>query len=186
MYMTKEEEKIYKRQWYLAHKEEVKARSKKYFAEHKEEQLAKRKQRYEENKEAVLVKQKEYRDTHKEEIVERNKKYYYTKRGRAKNLIRKYIEYDKVHEKGICTLTEDWIIENIFTSSCVYCGDDNWEHLGCDRIDNSLPHTPDNVVCSCGICNAERSDLSTVEDFKQYRKYHPRFIDIKRNRVGLS
>src|SRR5690606_33775894 len=70
-------------------------------------------------------------------------------------------------------VTYIWIMENIFTSSCVYCGDSDWEHLGCDRIDNSKPHTPENCVCACGICNIERSDRCTVEEFKQYRETHP-------------
>lgn len=74
-------------------------------------------------------------------------------------------------------------MENIFTSKCIYCGDDNWEHLGCDRKDNSKPHTSDNIVCACGICNAERSDNYTVEEFIQYRKLHPRSIDIPKQPI---
>ena len=67
------------------------------------------------------------------------------------------------------------MIENIFKSSCVYCGDTNWEHLGCDRINNNLPHTTDNVICACGLCNVERQfNRMSVEEFIEYRKTHPR------------
>ena len=229
--MTKEAEKEYKHQWYLAHKEEVKARSKKYFAEHKEEQLAKNKLRYEQNKDAILARQKEYRDSHKEQIAETAKKYrdnggykrhhakykekrnaafreYYnehkeelnahhrefmkgyrkTKEGLALIRIANYRKEDKKYERGECTLTQDWFIENIFEKACVYCGDSNFEHLGADRIDNTNPHTPDNCVCACGICNVERQLKGMdVEGFKHYRLHNPRFIDLQeRKRKAFS
>lgn len=72
------------------------------------------------------------------------------------------------------TITADWIVEHIFNSRCIYCGDDNWEHLTPDRIDNTKPHTPDNCVCACWICNNDRKDRYTVEEFIEYRKTHPR------------
>ena len=72
-------------------------------------------------------------------------------------------------------ITPQWIEENLFSdgSKCIYCGDNNWKHLGADRIDNTKPHTPDNVVCSCAICNYERQNRFTVEEFIKYRKEHP-------------
>ena len=117
----------------------------------------------------------QYRQEHKEEKKKYCKHYRSTYFGRAKSLKSRYIQNDK--EKGFPTdknIDEDWIIENIFNSQCIYCGENNWRKLGCDRIDNTKGHTPDNCVCSCWDCNNDRKDKFTVEEFIQYRKLHPR------------
>ena len=105
--------------------------------------------------------------------------YYQKINGRSSILSSAYKSYDK--NKGFDVsnnITKDWIVENIFNGQkCVYCGDDDWTHLGADRIDNTKPHTPDNVVCACGLCNIERNERYTVEEFKEYRKLHPRSLD---------
>ena len=90
-------------------------------------------------------------------------------------LFRNYSRDDK--NRGLSVdqnIDRDWIIKNIFTSKCIYCGDDDWKHLGADRIANNKPHTPDNVVCACRLCNMERANRYSVEEFKEYRKLHPR------------
>ena len=132
-------------------------------------------QYYQKNKERKLKNQGEYRGTNKfrEWRREYDAKRRRTKKGRAHQLISTYVYADREKGYGDCTITEDWIISNIFNSSCIYCGDSDWKHLGADRIDNSKPHTPENCVCSCGICNCERGDRCTVEEFIEYRKTHP-------------
>lgn len=60
-----------------------------------------------------------------------------------------------------------WIVDNIFTNECIYCGESDWHKLGCDRKDNSKPHTKDNVVCCCTRCNKLRSDKFTVDEMKE-------------------
>jgi hypothetical protein len=110
---------------------------------------------------------------------ERRLRLYNTKEGRAYDLAKRYRALDA--EKGFDTsnnITAQWIIDNIFTQKCIYCGDADWKHLGADRIDNSKPHTPDNVVCACGICNGQRKDSYSMEDFIGYRELHPRDFDI--------
>lgn len=104
------------------------------------------------------------------------KKKYYTKDYRARYLVNAYSFADKKEGRGECTLTSEWIKENIFNSKCTYCGDSDWRHLGCDRIDNGLPHTPENCICSCGICNIEKNDKYSVEEFVEYRSKHPRHL----------
>lgn len=128
--------------------------------------------------------QKKYRDRHKEKLKEKNREqcrnYYNSKSGRAINIIHKYTQSDFEENRGACTLKKDWVIEHIFNSSCIYCGDSNWKHLGCDRIYDNLPHTQDNCVCACGICNVERYfKRMSVEEFVEYRKTHPRDVDFK-------
>lgn len=76
-----------------------------------------------------------------------------TPKGRAVNLLTSYRQSDKKYGRGECTLTADWIVENIFSQPCHYCGRTDWTKMGCNRIDNSLPHTPDNCVPCCHACN---------------------------------
>lgn len=78
---------------------------------------------------------------------------YNTFNGRANNLVNRYKTQDKRHNKGECTLTPQWIIENILSKPCVHCGETDWHKIGCNRLDNSLPHTPDNVEPCCWECN---------------------------------
>lgn len=113
---------------------------------------------------------KKFRDTHKEQRLSEGREYDKTKSGRASRIARYLKQYDKDAGRGESTITQKWILDNIFTSSCVYCGETDWRLLGCDRIDNSLPHTPDNVVCACGKCNIERGNRWTVEEFIEHKK----------------
>ena len=61
----------------------------------------------------------------------------------------------------------EWIVDNIFSKECVYCGENDWRKLGCDRIDNSKPHTMDNVVPCCKRCNTIKSNKFSVEEMKE-------------------
>lgn len=64
-------------------------------------------------------------------------------------------------------LDEKWITDNILSKECIYCGETDWRKLGCDRIDNTKPHTKDNVVCACARCNKLRSNKFTVDEMIQ-------------------
>lgn len=184
--VSKANRKAYKKAWYEANKERLSVlnkahyeankelileRTKKYRETHKEE-ISERNKRYREaNKERISEYFKDRYKDHKEKICERintrRKVYRNTKPGRAKMLLDAYKQYDKKKERGECTLTVEWIIENIFSGQvCHWCGESDWMKLGCDRIDNALPHTPENVVCSCEYCNKDRKQKS----YEEYRK----------------
>lgn len=91
---------------------------------------------------------------HKEKRTEYSKQYMgQTPMGRAHNLLTSYKQSDKKHNRGECTLTAKWIVDNIFTKKCAHCEKTGWDKMGCNRIDNSLPHTPDNVEPCCEECN---------------------------------
>lgn len=91
----------------------------------------------------------------KEEIKEYHRQYNKTPYGRALNLVSTYNQSDKKYGRGECTLTADWVVENIFSKQCS-CGESDWHKLGCNRINNDLPHTPDNVEPCCTECNKKR------------------------------
>ena len=195
----KEEIIEYRKKYYIENVDRIKEWHKVYNERNRDTILARKKRYRENNKGPIAEYQKEWRKRNpgyianylKEyyikhpEVAERNrnktkeyyKKNYYTKESRSNYLVNAYSSIDKKAGRGECTLTRDWIINNIFNSSCIYCGDSDWRHLGCDRIENNLPHTPENCVCSCGICNIERADRFTVSEFVEYRKTHPRELN---------
>ena len=152
--MTKEEKREYDRLRYLKNREKM---------------LEERKRKHQKNKKKENEYSKKYRETHSDYFKNYNQVYYNSKEGKAKHLLKGYKRRDKKTNRGECTINEQWIIDNIFTSKCIYCGKDDWTELGCDRIDNDKPHTPDNVVCSCGECNKERGTKSFEEFLKLKR-----------------
>lgn len=72
---------------------------------------------------------------------------------RAGLLLSAYKQTDKKYNYGKSDLTAKWIVDNIFSKSCVHCGETDWHKLGCNRLDNSKPHTMDNVEPCCCKCN---------------------------------
>lgn len=106
-------------------------------------------------------------EAQREQILKAMKKWHSSKEGRANNLANAYKQLDKNARRGESTITPQWIIDNIFTSKCYWCGNSDWRELGCDRILQHLPHTPDNVICSCGKCNVERGR----RNFDWFTKY---------------
>lgn len=178
---------VYLKRWHEENKEIVSEKHKAYYQEHGEDIKIRAKKYYQNNKEKVLAYQKAIYDTdpsikknYSKEYRKKNnynQKYRNTKTGRAANLLSAYKTADKKAGREQCSLTRNWIIEKIFSSSCVYCGDYDWLHLGCDRIDNTQPHTPENCICACGICNIEREiQKMSVAEFRKYRETHPRAV----------
>lgn len=151
---TKDEKKEYDRLRYLKNREKI---------------LNERKIKYFENKEKENEYCKKYRKEHTCYFTEYYKQYYNNKKGKSIYLLKSYKRRDKATNRGECTLTPEWIIENILNSKCIYCGETDWKKLGCDRINNDKPHTPENVVCSCGKCNKERNTKSFEEFLKMKR-----------------
>lgn len=142
-----------------------------------------RKQRYEENREYELeiAKQwrknnpqyhKQYDTEHKDERTEYKKQYNIeyrnTQIGKANTIAAGYKQADTEHGREN-NINGQWIVNNIFTSKCIYCGKTDWKKLGCDRIDNTKGHTIDNVVCCCGKCNIERGTKPFEEFYKMKR-----------------
>ena len=53
-----------------------------------------------------------------------------TKIQRANNLISAYNQTDRKYGYGKGDLKGQWIVENIFSKHCVYCGETDWHKLG--------------------------------------------------------
>lgn len=85
-------------------------------------------------------------------------------RAKASKMISSYKHKDKINNVSVCDIDIDWMIENIMTKPCYYCGDTH--RIGCDRIDNSKGHTKDNVIPCCYDCNCARNNNFSVEEMK--------------------
>lgn len=154
-------------------KEASRERCRRYYQEHKNEILERTKQYQYEHREDISEKRKRWRKTDPDEAKKIDKKNYATKKDknpnyqkeeyqnnpirRANALIGSYRYKDKIHNRGECTLTSKWIVENIFTQPCAHCGETDWRKIGCNRLDNSKPHTQDNVEPCCFKCNMKVS-----------------------------
>ena len=141
--MNKEERREYNKQW--------RERNPDYY-----------KQWYAENPDKVKEFNRKFKEKYPDYEKNRNKKPI----RRAYKLAYNYYKKDEKYNRGECTLTAQWIVDNIFTKPCHYCGETDWTKLGCDRIDNSLPHTPDNVVPCCKPCNDKRGN----KDYNNFKK----------------
>lgn len=105
---------------------------------------------------------------HREQKLENKKKYQNTPFGRAVNLLSSYNASDNEHNRGKGDLTAEWIVESIFTKPCAHCGKTGWDIIGCNRLDNSKPHTMDNVEPCCGECNKKLHIESLSKRVYQY------------------
>lgn len=104
-----------------------------------------------------------YRHAHPDKERARKQAYRETPMGRAIQLVKRYRQSDRETKRGECTLTAKWVVENIYTRRCLYCGESDWRVLGCDRKNNDKPHTPENVVCSCYMCNNKRGTMNILD-----------------------
>lgn len=95
---------------------------------------------------------------HREELISKksdyNKTYSKTQMGRAQRQFQQYKFMDRRNGFGdVIDFDAKWIVENIYTQPCAHCGTTDWAKLGCNRLDNSKPHTMDNVEPCCFRCN---------------------------------
>lgn len=90
---------------------------------------------------------------HKEERKKYKQEYLHTPNGRASNLLSQYNNNDKKYNRGKGDLTAQWIVDNIFSKPCAHCRKEGWDIIGCNRLDDTKPHTMDNVEPCCEECN---------------------------------
>lgn len=109
----------------------------------------------EENKDKVKGYSKKWRDANQEKYKEALQNYRNSKIGRATNLLKDYNRHDVEMNRGVGDLTPEWIVENILDKKCSHCDEADWHNIGCNRLDNSKPHTKDNVEPCCLKCNVK-------------------------------
>lgn len=164
---NKEQRAEYHKQWRENNPDYHKEYSKEWHQEHPEYE----RQRYKNNKEHITEQNKKWREANPDYNKEYSKEWfqdkYATQTGRAYCLTKRYKFNDISHNRGECTITPEWMVDNTFKDICFYCDESDWHKLGCDRINNDLPHTPDNVVCSCWECNKKRGRKEFVEFLKE-------------------
>ena len=97
---------------------------------------------------------------HVKEYMGKYRKQHYIK-NRELYLLKGYKEQDK-HKKLIFDLTIDWMKKNITSKPCTYC--ESIQNIGCDRVDNNIGHTKDNVIPCCTTCNTVRNKNFTVAE----------------------
>jgi hypothetical protein len=102
-----------------------------------------------------------------------------TDRVKASKMISSYKRKDYKNQTSICDIDITWMINNIMTKPCVYCGDTN--RVGCDRIDNSKGHTKDNVVPCCFDCNCARNNNFSHEEMFIIGKTIAKIKESRRN-----
>lgn len=83
---------------------------------------------------------------------------------KVSKMISSYRCKDRKSSLELCDIDIDWMIENIISKPCIYCGDTN--NVGCDRIDNNKGHLKENVVPCCVDCNVARSNHFSFEEMK--------------------
>ena len=139
----REKRREYYRKYYREHKEEIAGYQRKYVRSHKEQTNARA---------------RKYQAKHRQPQRDRMNRYHETKEGRATNLLNSYRQYDLRKGWENTELTREYIMRVCFSEGCrcVYCGNDDWQVLGLDRIKNDEPHVPLNTVCCCKRCNTSR------------------------------
>lgn len=85
-------------------------------------------------------------------------------KSKASKMISSYNKKDIKNGFGKSNLTTEWLINNILTKPCVYCGDTY--RIGCDRIDNDKGHNKENVVPCCIECNTARNNYFTYNEMR--------------------
>ena len=158
---NREHLKEYRKQWYLNNKEKMQSYYKTYQERHSDERKEYLKKYYSEHKDEIRKKQNEYNRKHYQDNSTEEKKRTTewrrnTKLGRARSLLNAYNQADESRGRGKGDLTPKWIVENIFTKPCAHCGVTGWDIIGCNRLDNSKPHTKDNVEPCCFKCNLKQ------------------------------
>lgn len=159
-FKNKQDRLEYNKRYYQEHKETIKQQNKLYKDEHKEYYTELNARYRERHKDELSNYHNQWVKDNQDKMNGYSRKYRQTKNGRAHRLVLDYKTLDKKKNLGECTLTSDWIYKNILSGQCIYCGESDWQKLGCDRIDNSKPHTPENCVPCCWNCNNRRGTKS--------------------------
>lgn len=96
------------------------------------------------------------------------RKYFKTPKGRAIGLVNAYQRAD-LKRGRVFNITQEFLLTRILPFPCIYCGETEIPR-GCDRINNAIGHTFENVVPCCFHCNIARGDNFTHEEMFELGK----------------
>lgn len=157
-----------RKQYYQDNRKAILAQQNQYNAEHKELRTAYNKKWYAEHKELKDAYSKQWRADNADKIKQYNAERYATIESYAYRVRRNNLQADRKH--GRCGKDEDplapleyyicGIQQRDFYDGKQY----HWSEMGFDRIDNSKPHTIDNIV-PCSTANNRRRGKKTFEEF---------------------
>lgn len=112
--------------------------------------------------------------------TEYNKSYSKTPMGRAQRQFQQYKNMDKRNGFGnVIDFDARWIVEHIYTKKCAHCDETDWHKLGCNRLDNSKPHTIDNVEPCCFRCNCVLNGIESGDRLSKWAKDNLTGIPLK-------
>jgi hypothetical protein len=148
--MTKEELRLYKHKWYLAHRKVELARSKKFYQEHTEEvKLWSRKYYHEHKNDGEFLSQiKQHR------MLPHSKFLIYKNSAKSRG-----IPFELTFEQFM----------TFWQKPCYYCGN-SIPTIGLDRVDNTKGYTMDNVVPCCKVCNRLKTSFPQDVFIEQCQK----------------
>jgi hypothetical protein len=196
MALTKEEEKEWKRQWYLKNREKilikrkeyafknrevVLAKHKQYYCDHKNERLEYLKKWQEENKEKVTCYKEKYKQTHKAEINEKNNKY--CLRPEVRENINFHTHLKRSRQANLpSTLTrKEWKdCKKYFDNKCAYCGET--KPLAKDHfvpVAKNGGYEKSNIIPACKNCNSSKNKADFYVWYPKHNSYsEERYIKI--------
>lgn len=168
--MTVEEKKEYQHQYYIKNRERKLKEAKEYRDTHKEEIAAIKKDWVARNRAHVNKKNKKYALEHPDKRQMWLDKYNQSSKAKYTRLASGYRSMDRMRfGTDEYTITKEQIKQLIeSTAKCSFCGCTDINVLGLDRIDNSKPHTIDNVHVCCWHCNITRQDKTYDEYMAQF------------------
>lgn len=102
-------------------------------------------------------------------------------RNKASKMISQYRVTDRRLGYDTNDLTIEYMLENVFGNTCVYCGDD--KRIGLDRVCNNKSHDIENVVPCCYECNVARNNNFTHDEMKIIGKTIAKIKQVRKNNV---
>ena len=100
----------------------------------------------------------QWRKENPDKVKEYYREYRNMPRGRAVYLLCGYNKMDRERDLPQGNLTIEQV-EELIQQPCVHCGVSGWQVIGLNRLDNSKPHSIDNVEPCCFPCNARLGDI---------------------------
>lgn len=151
----------------------ISIKRKEYYQKNKKHIGIRHKKYYQQNKEKLLFQSKRWKETNKEKVILRYKKWY--ENNSEQRLISKIKTAKRrgiaQNSNGIFTIQDLTEIYKDQNYQCYYCGTELKDYIF--ELDHKIPlsrggtNWPDNLCCTCNICNTAKYNL-TEEEFNKH------------------